>query len=138
MLFVIAFSNFILYYVACSHQLEAETVPNAQNRTTTSAQVDIFRVVVSLFGVKGDTGNIVSFVKVNNLTAGKFFNASKENVEKNSTGIIETQFSFPNRTIPVGTKYEACMLKLDNLNVSCASGYNSPGPRTEIEQIQIP
>jgi hypothetical protein len=132
---LIAFSIFPYFMTLSPYQVQAQFLQTTN--TTIPKQPDLFRVAVTLFGVKDDTGSILSFVKVDNLTAGRLFNASNENILKSNNGIVETSFPFPNQTIPVGATYEACVLVLKNANISCTTGYNSPGPKTEYEQIRI-
>jgi hypothetical protein len=117
--------------------IQGQTGPATPNRTEITPQEGVFKVILTLFGVKNDTGNVVSFVKVNNVTAGKLFNATKDNLLKSSDGIVNTTYYFPNQTVAVGAHFNACLLILKDMKTTCTDGYNSPGPRTEIEQIAI-
>ena len=71
------------------------------------------------------------------MTAGRLFNATKEDMRKDNNGIVGTVLSFPNETVPTGAEYRACIAVLKIPNIVCASGYNSPGPRTEMEQFAL-
>jgi hypothetical protein len=116
-------------------QIQAQKM--SSNVTGNSLQEDIFRVLVTLFGIKKDTGYVVSFVKVDDITTARLFNATKEDMQKDNDGIVGYVLSFPNQTVATGAEYKACVLVLNTANVTCESGYNSPGPRTEMEQIVI-
>src|ERR1043165_1117259 len=68
------------------------TTPSIPKQLTSTK--DVFRVSLILFGVDDKTGNVLSFVKVNNVTAGKFFNASKDD-QLDHDGIVETVLNLP-------------------------------------------
>jgi hypothetical protein len=115
---------------------EAPSFLNAQSGLNPSpGEKDIFRVGISLFGVKNDTGNVFSYVSVDNLTAGRFFNATRE--DKDGDGIVESYFTFPNNTISAGTKFTSCSIVLSTTYQKCAIGINSPASRTEFAQFEL-
>jgi hypothetical protein len=134
----VMFAVFFTSLLSSACPIHAQMGPVASNNTGITVQKDIFKVLVTLFGVKNDTGNVVSFVKVNNVTAGKLFNATKDDLLKDKDGIVDTTLVFPNETVAVGAQFDACVLILKTMKTTCANGYNSPGPRTEIEQIVVP
>lgn len=102
----------------------------------TSIIKDVFRVSLILFGVDNETGNVFSFVKVNNVTSSKYFNASKEDsIDHN--GIVETVLSVPNETIATGANFTVCNLVLKEVVMTCKWGLNIQG-RTAIVQIALP
>lgn len=102
----------------------------------TSSITDVFKVSIILFGVDDKTGNVLSFVKVNNLTGGKFFNATKGDI-MDKDGTIETVISFPNETVSAGTNFTACNVVLKDMTISCKWGLNMP-ERTEAVQFVLP
>lgn len=97
---------------------------------------DIFRISIILFGVDDETGNVFSFVKVNNVTAAKFFNASKED-SIDHDGVVEIVLNFPNETVDTGANFTACNVVLKDQILSCKWGLNMPG-RTDAVQIVLP
>jgi hypothetical protein len=115
---------------------------NSQNNSTISPTTvavanDIFRVGITLFGVDNQTGNVFSFVKVNNITAGRFFNASREDMATDNNGVVESTLSFPNQTILKGERYIACNIALVRLKLNCSQGFNSPSVRAEYAQFAL-
>lgn len=117
---------------ASSAQVPTGSKPPAQ----LAPNKDILKVVIALFGVNADTGNVLSFVKLNDVTVARFFNASKENtVDKD--GIVTSTLSFPNETVSAGANFTACAVILKGLTMSCKSQLNIPAI-TEVVQIVIP
>lgn len=97
---------------------------------------DIFKVIIALFGVNDDTGNVLSFVKVNDETVARFFNASKDDA-LDKDGVVTSTLTFPNETVPAGANFTACEVILKGLTMSCKSQLNIP-VITEVVQIVIP
>ena len=97
---------------------------------------DIFRAGITILGVTKETGNVFSFVKVNNETLGRLFNATKEDLS-NQDGIVETVISFPNETVATGGNFTACLVVLRDLSITCKSGFNVP-ERTDVIQFVLP
>ena len=106
-------------------------------RPTPTPQLDKndFRIAITLFGVKNDTGNILSFVKVNNLTTSKFMNAGRE--DSDHDGILDTALRLPNQTVTTGANFTACSVVLNYISMSCKSGIHIQG-RTGSVQIVLP
>ena len=127
--------------VIASVFLSLSSLSYAQNITTVpQAPVvakDVFRVGVTLFGINNETGNVFSFVIVNNLSAGRFFNATNEDMTSDNDGVVESVLSFHNRTIPNGTMYTACNIILEKPMLNCSKGFNSPSIRTEFSQFLV-
>jgi hypothetical protein len=114
-----------------SAQIMTAPISSGENGTLT----DIFRVVITLFGVDDKTNNVLAFVKVNNMTSAKYFNATKEDSDRD--GIVFTPIGFPNQTISAGTNFTACEVVLNDLTMVCKGGLNAPAV-TEIVQIVRP
>lgn len=96
---------------------------------------DILRVGFTIYGVDNETGNVVSFVNIDNLSSSRLFNATRE--DKDQDHIVEIVLSFPNQTIPNSTKFDACILVLKTHAFKCSQGYNSPSLRTEFTQFVL-
>ncbi|HEU4824593.1 MAG TPA: hypothetical protein VFS97_14310 [Nitrososphaeraceae archaeon] len=113
---------------------------------------DVFKVIVTLFGVEPTTGNIVTFVTIDNMSNVKAFDAAKYYIpidttessnhtinatygSSNSiegTGIVELNLAFPNATsIKSGDEYRACSIVLKDLRMACETGVNTPALRAE-------
>ena len=108
--------------------------------------------IVTLFGVEPTTGNIVTFVTIDNLSKVKAFDAAKyyipidttesSNYAVNAThggsngvegnGIVELNLAFPNATsIKSGDEFRACSMVLKDLRMTCETGTNTAALRAE-------
>lgn len=104
---------------------------------------DIFKVIMSVFGVEESKGDVVALVTVNNQESKvKFFDASgSELIPMNSSGgnrnILEYVATFPDVTVNSGDEYKACILTVKDLNLKCGTGHNSPANRPEFIDINL-
>jgi hypothetical protein len=123
---------------------------------STKEKEDVFKVIVTLFGVEPTSGNIVSFVNIGNISKVKAFDAAKyyipmeetatgknsynitsaamlgssNNVER--SGIIELYYAFPNATsIKSGDEFRVCSMVVNDLRMICDTGVNTPALRAE-------
>jgi hypothetical protein len=118
----------------------------------TGKGTDIFRVIMTVFGVENTKGDVVAIVTANNGEASrvKFLEteASKP-VSSNLTsltmtprldsyaGILEYVATFPNITVNSGAEYKACVITTKNLELLCKTGHNSPASRPEFIDINL-
>ena len=110
---------------------------------------DIFKVIMTIFGVDKSKGDVIAIVTANNGEASrvKFLDTEAPYVVPtiNDTGtsgggIIEYTATFPNVTVNVGNEYKACVLPLKNIDVDsliCKTGHNSPAARPEFVDISL-
>ena len=111
---------------------------------------DIFKVIMTIFGVDKSKGDMVAIVSVNNSEASrvKFLDAeapyvvsiTNPNTPGAEGGLIEYVATFPNITVNAGEEYKACVLPLRNLDVGslvCNTGHNSPAARPEFVDISL-
>jgi hypothetical protein len=119
---------------------------------TVKEKKDVFKVIVTLFGVEPTTGNIVTFVTIDNMSNVKSFDAAKyyipidttesSNYAVNAThgssngiegnGIVELNLAFPNATsIKSGDEFRACSIVVKDLRMVCETGVNTPALRAE-------
>jgi hypothetical protein len=109
----------------------------------TGTGTDIFKVIMSVFGVEESKGDVVALVTVNNQESKvKFFDASgAELIPMNASGgnghILEYVATFPNVTVNSGDEYKACILTVKDLNLKCGTGHNSPANRPEFIDINL-
>lgn len=109
----------------------------------TGTGTDIFKVIMSVFGVEESKGDVVALVTVNNQESKvKFFDASgSELIPMNSSGgnrnILEYVATFPDVTVNSGDEYKACILTVKDLNLKCGTGHNSPANRPEFIDINL-
>ena len=109
----------------------------------TGAGGDIFKVIMSVFGVEESKGDVVALVTVNNQESRvKFLDASApELIPMNASGgsghIVEYVATFPNVTVNSGDDYKGCVLTVKDMNLKCGTGYNSPANRPEFIDINL-
>ena len=113
---------------------------------------DVFKVIVTLFGVEPTTGNIVTFVTIDNMSNVKAFDAAKYYIPIDTTessnntinathgssngiegsGIVELNLAFPNATsIKSGDEFRVCSMVLKDLRMTCETGTNTAALRAE-------
>jgi hypothetical protein len=120
--------------------------------TSVKEKEDVFKVIVTLFGIEPTTGNIVTFVTIDNMSNVKAFDAAKYYIPIDTTessnhtinaihgssngiegsGIVELNLAFPNATsIKSGDEFRACSIVLKDLRMACETGVNTPALRAE-------
>lgn len=129
--------------VTVTSQVQAETGKGA----------DIFKVILTIFGVDKSKGDVVALVTVNNGEASKvkfldtdLLLATSSNLTTSTpsttnpaagSGIIEYVATFPNVTVNVGDEYKACVIPVKNLELICKAGNNSPAHRPEFVDLSL-
>jgi len=118
----------------------------------TGQGTDIFKVILTIFGVENTKGDVIALVSVNNGESSrvKFLeteafkpvssNLSSLSTTPNSnsnTGIMEYVATFPNVTVNSGTEYKACVMTTKDLELLCKTGHNSPASRPEFVDINL-
>jgi hypothetical protein len=109
----------------------------------TGTGTDIFKVIMSVFGVEESKGDVVALVTVNDQESKvKFFDASgSELIPMNASGgngnILEYVATFPNVIVNSGDEYKACVLTVKDMNLKCGTGHNSPANRPEFIDINL-
>jgi hypothetical protein len=131
--------TFVLLTIAIILQNVSINLAYAETGTGT----DIFKVIMSVFGVEESKGDVVALVTVNNQESKvRFFDASgSELIPVNASGvngnILEYVATFPNVTVNSGDEYKACILTVKDLNLKCGTGHNSPANRPEFIDINL-
>jgi hypothetical protein len=118
----------------------------------TGKGTDIFRVIMTVFGVENTKGDVIALVSVNNGEASrvKFLETEAfEPVSANlssltmtprpdsNAGILEYVATFPNVTVNTGTEFKACVMTTKDLELLCKTGHNSPASRPEFADINL-
>ena|SRR5215207_4758978 len=106
---------------------------------------DIFRVIMTIFGVDRSKGDVVAIVTTNNGEASrvKFLDSEALYVVPlnasavDSGHLVEYVATFPNVTVNAGEEYKACVLTTKDLNPICSTGQNSPASRPEFIDISL-
>lgn len=116
---------------------------NYPAQAETGKGTDVFKVIMTIFGVDESIGDVVAIVTAKNEAAKvKLFDASGPLVTSLNTGeggghLIEYVATFPNVTINAGDVYKACVLTTMDLNMVCNTGQNSPASRPEFVDISL-
>ena len=105
---------------------------------------DIFRVIMTIFGVDRSKGDVVAIVTTNNGEASRVKFLDSEalyvvplNASEGGGHLIEYVATFPNLTVNAGEEYKGCVLTTKDLNPICSTGQNSPASRPEFIDISL-
>ncbi|MDQ3840376.1 MAG: hypothetical protein M3297_14045, partial [Thermoproteota archaeon] len=114
---------------------------------------DVFKVIMTIFGVDKSKGDVVAIVTTNGGEASrvKFLDSEAPYVVPiNSSGggtgtttgigsgqLVEYVATFPNVTVNAGDEYKACVLATKDLQLICDTGNNSPASRPEFVDISL-
>jgi hypothetical protein len=104
---------------------------------------DVFKVIMTIFGVDESKGDVVAIVTAKDEQAKvKLFNASGPavvslNASEGGGHLIEYVATFPNLTVNSGDEYKACVATVKDLELICKSGNNSPAARPEFADLSL-
>jgi hypothetical protein len=96
---------------------------------------DVFKVVVTLFGITNSTKDILTLVNVEDQTKIKLFNA--EDAENQGQDKVSYTLTFPGIEVQDGDPYTVCTMATDNFKLNCDKGNNSPLNRPEFVDINV-
>ena len=130
-----SFAALYLLLVLVLTSLFASVIATNPAQAETGKGDDIFRVIMTIFGVDKSKGDVVAIVTVNNGEASKVRFLDSDIAA--SGGIIEYVATFPNVTINSGGQYDACVLPVKTLEPICTSGNNSPAARPEFVDLSL-
>jgi hypothetical protein len=120
LVFVVFVTNFALF-----GRVEAET----------GVGTNVFKVIVSLFGISNSTKDIVTIVNVGDQTKVKVYNA--EDPENEGLDRVSYTITFPNLTVNDGEPYNVCTMSVDDFKLKCKQGSNSPLNRPEFVDVDV-
>jgi hypothetical protein len=109
----------------------------------TGKGTDVFRVIMTIFGVDESLGDVVAIVTAKNEAAKvKLFDASGPdvtpiNASEGGGHFIEYVATFPNVTVNSGEEYKACAATVKDLELICKKGNNSPAARPEFIDLSL-
>ena len=109
----------------------------------TGQGTDIFKVIMTIFGVDESKGDVIAIVTAKDEAARvKLFDAlGPEAVPLNASEggghLIEYVATFPNLTINPGEGYKACISTVKELELICKTGNNSPASRPEFVDLSL-
>lgn len=96
---------------------------------------DVFKVVVSLFGITNSTKDVLTLVSVGDQTKIKLFNA--EDPENRGQDKVSYTMTFPGVEVQDGDPYTVCTMTTDNFKLECDKGNNSPLNRPEFVDVNV-
>ena len=96
---------------------------------------DVFKVIVTLFDITNSTKDITTIVNVKDQTKVKVFNA--ENPESEVEDKVSYTMTFPNLTVEDGDPYSVCTVSVEDFELKCIEGNNSPLNRPEFVDIDV-
>lgn len=96
---------------------------------------DVFKVVVSLFGITNSTKDVLTLVSVEDQTKIKLFNA--EDPENRGQDKVSYTMTFPGVEVQDGDPYTVCTMTTDNFKLECDKGNNSPLNRPEFVDVNV-
>jgi hypothetical protein len=109
----------------------------------TGQGTDIFKVIMTIFGVDESEGDVIAIVTAKDEAARvKLFDALGPevvplNVSEGGGHLIEYVATFPNLTINPGEGYKACISTVKDLELICKTGNNSPASRPEFVDLSL-
>lgn len=129
---IIVLISIAVVFITTSH-VQAET----------GQGTDIFRVIITIFGVDESKGDVIAIVTAKDQDARvKLFDASGPevvplNASEGGGHLIEYVATFPNLTMDSGEGYKACIATVKNLELMCKTGDNSPASRPEFVDLSL-
>ena len=98
---------------------------------------NIFKVVVSIFGIPKETGDIVAIVNVDGNSRVKTFDFNPTNPSTINGDVLKFVATFPNVVVESGDIYRACVVKLNDMHHYCQERKNSSAKGSEIVEIVL-
>jgi hypothetical protein len=144
--------SFLIWFLVASVSIALLTKTNLSSYAETGEGADVFKVILTVFGVENTKGDVVAIATVNNGEASKVkfletegFRPVSSNLTSltmtpnpsSSAGIMEYVATFPNVTVNSGAEYKACVMTTKNLELLCKTGLNSPASRPEFIDINL-
>jgi hypothetical protein len=109
----------------------------ASSKVTAESGVgkDVFKVIVTLYGITDSTKDIVTIINVVDQTKVKLY--SPNNPTSEGSDKVSYTFAFPNMAVEDGQKFTVCTMSKDNFKLKCENGNNSPLDRPEFVDINV-
>jgi hypothetical protein len=122
----------------------AATLQINQILAETGKGEDVFRVILTIYGVDKSKGDLVAILTTNNGEASrvKFLDSEAPYVIplgplSGFGNLIEYVATFPNVTVNAGEEYKACVVTTKDLEPICSIGNNSPASRPEFVELSL-
>jgi len=105
------------------------------SKAETGEGKDVFKVVVTLFGITNSTKDVLTLVNVQDQTKIKLFNP--EDPQNQGLDKVSYTLTFPGIEVQDGDPYTVCTMSTDNFKLKCDKGKNSPLNRPEFVDINL-
>jgi hypothetical protein len=132
-------SNHLMKSMIATSFIFAIVLANANLLAKVTAETgvgkDVFKVIVTLFDITNSTKDITTIVNVKDQTKVKVFNA--ENPESLVEDKVSYTMTFPNLTVDDGDPYTVCTVSVEDFELNCREGNNSPLNRPEFVDIDV-
>jgi hypothetical protein len=138
---IIVLSLSLIGVILASMVVVVNTISRAQAETGQGD--DVFRVIMTIFGVDESKGDVIAVVTAKDQVARvKLFDASGPevvplNASEGGGHLIEYIATFPNVTVNSGDGYKACIATVKDLKLTCKTGQNSPAARPEFVDLSL-
>ena len=96
---------------------------------------DVFKVVVSLYGITNSTKDVLTIVKVADSIKSKLYNP--ENPGNEGSDKVSYVITFPGLAVHDGEPYDVCTVGAADFKLKCEHGKNSPLSRPEFVDINV-
>jgi hypothetical protein len=96
---------------------------------------DVFKVVVSVFGISNSTKDVLTLVNVKNQTKIKLFNA--EDPQNQGQDKVSYTITFPGEEVQDSEPYTVCTMTVKDHKLECQKGNNSPLNRPEFVDMNV-
>jgi Na+-transporting NADH:ubiquinone oxidoreductase subunit NqrF len=106
-------------------------IANAQIANTK----DVFKVIVTLSGIKSSTKDILILVNIKDQTKSKLFNAQDPQIK--GADKVNYTITFPSSTIDEDDKFTDCIMSIKDFKLECDNANNSPLKKPEFVDINL-
>jgi hypothetical protein len=96
---------------------------------------DVFKLVVSLYGITNSTKQILTIANVADSTKIKLYDP--ENPDTEGSDKVSYVFTFPGVAVDAGERYNVCTVQAADFKLKCEHGSNSPLNRPEFVDIKV-
>lgn len=126
-------SMIVMGFIFAIVLVNANFLPKA--RAETGVGKDVFKVIVTLFGITNSTKDITTIVNVKDQTKIKLFNP--ENPGSQVEDKVSYTITFPDLRVDDGDPYTVCTVSSNDFKTHCIDGKNSPLNRPEFVDINV-
>ena len=124
----------LLSFVLIALTTAIMTTTNDNINVDAQTKENSFDVILTLFGVNKNTGDVITFSSSENITHFKIFDPYEELAYGDTSEVL---FNFNGTEVNAGDTFTTCILTIKDISVICKNGENSPAKRPEIVDINL-